>query len=283
GNIINLIKNIEDISFKEATTKAEHLLSEPDKFNLTKNDKNDELINSLPTQLSKLKEHAIHYDKTALPIKGTPAATYLTNKGINTENISSVSFNPAVYSSESKTTHPAMIATYIDKNKETQAIEITYLKEDGELADLTITKRILGDKSKHLIEINKESDLYPAVIIEGTENALKLNQTIDSELSVYTIDNLNNLKSIDTNIIDNQHIIIIDNNKLSEAVIDNIKESLEDKGIQVDIVKEDNLTINKQKVDSDNHLDRNDKDIFSTDNDINKQADIDLSINDKDK
>ncbi|MBD1576967.1 conjugative transfer relaxase/helicase TraI [Vibrio sp. S11_S32] len=289
GNLINLIKNIEDISFKDAIEKAENLLSEPDKFGIIKNDNNELLINTMPAQLSKLKEYAIHYNKTSTPIKDTPADTYLTNKGINTNNINSVSFNPSVYSSESKNTHPAMIATYIDKNNNAQAVEVTYLKDNGELADLNVNKRILGDKSKHLIEINKESELYPAVIIEGTENALSISQELNSNLSIYTIDNLNNLKATDINIINNHEVIIIDNNKLSEDVLENIKSSLEDKGVHVEIIKEDNLSLIDKNDRLDHNLDNNDKleqdlihkDDISTNKDTDK-LNSELSINDKD-
>ena len=177
-----------------------------------------------------------------------------------------------------------MIATYTDKEKNTQAIEITYLKENGERAELDIDKRILGNKSKHLIEIQDRSTLYPALIIEGTESALTLSQDVSRHYSIYSVDNLNHLKSLDTNIIDNQHLIIVHSDKLSPEVMDDIKLGLSEKGKHVESIDENQLNqLNQDHTPHQELPEYQRSDIKKEKDDLPSEKDMDLLLNDKDK
>ena len=254
----------------------------PDAHHLTANPHSDDLKAALPEKLSKLKAYAEHYDKTSQPIQGTLAETYLQRQGIETQTLSAVRFHDSVYSSESKQTHPAMIATYTDKEKNTQAIEITYLKENGERAELDIDQRILGNKSKHLVEIQDCNPHYPSVIIEGTEQALSISQKIKPDYSIYSIDNLNHLKSVDSQILNNHHVIIVDNKTLHKDVLDDIIHTLNEKGIQVDIIQEDKINTLISNIEKSDELNT---DVIKNHNDdkdtLNVHDDTSLSINDK--
>ena len=292
GSLINLIKDQEGIGFKEAVNKAEQFLNEPEKNQLTPNSNNETLLSTLPKRLSKLKEWAIHYDKTGSEINNTPAEKYLNAQGIDTNKIQSHSlqYHDSVYSSETKSTHPALIATYKDKEHNTQAVEMTYLTEQGEAANLNINKRILGNKSKHLIEVNDANHYHPALIVEGTEKALSTSQALNHQHAVYSIDNLNHLKSIDTNIIDNKHIIILDNNKLSPEILEDIKHHLNDKGIQVEIKTTEEMTIHSQEINPEHSQELNNKDhIPDINNELSDKEKApylyndEININDKEK
>ncbi|TKF82000.1 hypothetical protein, partial [Vibrio sp. F13] len=91
-----------------------------DKYQLTANPKHDQLLNTTPKHMAQFEERAKEYIQTSLPLTGTLAETYLNKLGIEHPKNDHVHFHQAVYSSEDKTFHPAMITNIHDKKGETK-------------------------------------------------------------------------------------------------------------------------------------------------------------------
>ncbi|WP_232613388.1 hypothetical protein [Photobacterium carnosum] len=74
--MLNLIMAAKSISFREAITLAETMLTHPEQHDLIKNEKHTMLLTTLHVQVSELKERAINYFEQGVEIKDTPASTY---------------------------------------------------------------------------------------------------------------------------------------------------------------------------------------------------------------
>lgn len=173
GTFVNLLMDKDNISYKEALFKLESILNEPKENNLVENKNNDELINQTQKKESKLEAMAATYSKQAQPIKNTVAEKYLTSIGIEKNN-TNLKFHPAVYSSEDKNTHPALIANVTDKNDKIKAIKITYLNDDGEKSDLQINPRSLGSVSGNKMDVITDENNKTTIITTNINDALSV-------------------------------------------------------------------------------------------------------------
>ena len=173
GSFVNLLMDKENISYKEALFKLESILNEPKENNLIENKNNDELVNQTQQKVSKLETRAIEYAKQAQPTKNTIAEKYLSSIGVKNDN-TNLKFHPAVYSSEDKNTHPALIANITDKNDNIKAIKITYLDDQGEKLDLNINPRNLGSASGNKTNIMFDENNKTTVITTDISDALSV-------------------------------------------------------------------------------------------------------------
>ncbi|MGR5318421.1 DUF7146 domain-containing protein, partial [Vibrio mediterranei] len=131
GSLINLMMSHKEISYKDAMNEAHKMINEPDKYQLEENNKHDKLLATTPRHIAQFEERAKEYVEQSLPIDGTLAQRYLNRLGVNNIENDNVKYHPAVYSSEDKSFHPAMLTNIHNKQGETKAIEVTYLDGEG--------------------------------------------------------------------------------------------------------------------------------------------------------
>lgn len=240
GNLINLIMTQKDIGYKEAVTLAASYLSDPEAANLTKNEHHDKLTETLPKQMSKLKEWAEKYWDKGQDINNTPAQKYLENEtGNNVYNLDDVKFHPKVYSSESENTHPAIISKLSNNKNELQAIEIIYLNEQGEKADLKVDTRLLGLKSGNSIKLHEGHNTEISAITVGITAGIALKQNNPHDVEIITINNLNDARNVNTESL-RENIILITNgiDIESNKLITEITDKLEGKGHTVSVISQ---------------------------------------------
>ncbi|MGR5187332.1 conjugative transfer relaxase/helicase TraI [Photobacterium damselae] len=241
GNLVNLIMSAKSFSFKEAVNFAEQILTEPEKYNLIKNEKHDKLVDTLPKQVSELKERAISYFTQGVEIKDTIANTYINNQTYHDfESHPALRFHENVYSSETKSTHPALLAALTNNKGEIEAIEITYLNKDGDLADnLNTPKRLMGNKSGHGVVLNDGTSPNISVIAIGTENGIALLGANTHDVDIVAVNNAHDIRTLNTQQLREQIIIMASENQLSnQNLIADITEKLTAQGHSVSIVKE---------------------------------------------
>ncbi|PMH26534.1 conjugative transfer relaxase/helicase TraI, partial [Vibrio lentus] len=161
GALINLIMSHKEMNYKTAMNEAHKMLNEPNKYQLEENSKHDKLLNTTPRHIAQFEERAKDYINQSLPMDNTLAQTYLNKLGVNNIENNQVKFHPAVYSSEDRSLHPAMLTNIHNKEGETKAIEVTYLDTQGNKdTSLNINPRTLGTKSKQLTQFH-QGDLRP--------------------------------------------------------------------------------------------------------------------------
>ncbi|MGR5116251.1 conjugative transfer relaxase/helicase TraI [Photobacterium damselae] len=241
GNLVNLIMSAKSFSFKEAVSFAEQILTEPDKHNLIKNEKHDKLVDSLPKQVSELKERAISYFAQGVDIKDTIANTYINNQTYHDfESHPALRFHDQVYSSETKSTHPALLAALTNNKGDIEAIEITYLNKDGDLADnLKTPKRLMGNKSGHGIVLNDGTLPNISIIAVGTENGIALLGANTHDVDIVSVNNAHDIRTLNTEQLREQIIIMASESQLSnQNLISEITDKLTAQGHSVSIVKE---------------------------------------------
>ena len=209
GNGINLIMAVEYIGFKDALLHADTLLNQTKDSPLTLNPNHEKLTNTTPKFISELEARARQYQQEATPIKGTIAQEYLRNKGIIIDDHPSIKFHPKVYSSETRSNYPAIISTIENNKGESNAIEITYLDNKGNTADLNIEKRVLGTKTKSNIVINEGSNTNISIITTTIEDALLINQHNNKDIDINTVNNKNDIQIMDKNTLRDNIIIVL--------------------------------------------------------------------------
>ena len=203
-------------------------MSEPDKYNLVKNPQHEELANAIPIKQSQLEARAKQYFNEAKPLDGTLAQSYLNKQGINVGDHDNLRYHPAVFSSETRKTYPALIANITNDKSETKAVEITYLdKNNTDIAGLKINKRILGSKSGNSIDINKGSNTNYSIVAVGIENALKLNNDNKAGADIIALNNNNDVKTFKTDGLRENVIIVLDSNNQQDTT--KLANDLEDK------------------------------------------------------
>jgi len=94
GSLINLIMTTEKCNFKTALLKADAMLSEPEKYNLTETPNHEQLTNTIPIKQSQLEARAKQYFSEAKSLTNTPAQTYLNQQGIDIIQHDNVRFHP---------------------------------------------------------------------------------------------------------------------------------------------------------------------------------------------
>lgn len=213
GSLINLIMLKENCNFKEALFKADAMLAEPEKFDLTKNDKHQQLKDSTPIKQSQLEARALQYYNESKPLSNTPAELYLKQLGIVANDNDNVRFHNDVYSSETRKTYPALIANITNNKGETKAVEVTYLDNDGnQPANLKVAKRILGSKSGNHTSINKANNTNYSIIAVGVENALIINSQNKDNADIIALTNNNDAKTIKLTELRDNVIVVLDKN-----------------------------------------------------------------------
>lgn len=270
GSLINLIMSREDINYKEALTHADKLLNDKDKYGLSENPNHEKLTKTLTDRTAKFVGYAKEYWHQSVPIKGTPVEEFLNSRELNANENTNIRFHPAVYSSETKSTYPAMLTNIHNKEKETQGIEITYLNNDGTLADLGITSRTLGNKSGNYTEFHQGKDLNTSIITNTLYEAFNIKKSTNGEFDIYILNSPKDITKMPDEELRQRIIVALEGkNNVSRTQIDKIKSALSNKNISFidgrdvekeiknealnyykEILKED-LNINSQKTNND--------------------------------
>ncbi|WP_305810563.1 conjugative transfer relaxase/helicase TraI [Photobacterium leiognathi] len=240
GHTINLIMMSQNMTFKEAVNLAEQMLSNPDNFNLIENKQHDKHLNTLPKQVRELKQRAITYFNSGKDIKDTPANRYLNHHTFHDiDTHSQLRYHDAVYSPETQSPHPALLAGLTNNKGELEAVEITYLTKTGELANLNTTKRVMGNTSGHGIVLNKGADSTISVIAIGLENGVSLMGVNNHDINIIAVNNAHDLRVLDTRHLREQIIIMANQSQLPhQALIEDITHKLVEQGHNISIITE---------------------------------------------
>jgi hypothetical protein len=248
--------------------EAHNMLNKPDKYQLTANPKHDQLLNTTPKHMARFEERAKEYIQTSQPLTGTLAETYLNKFGIEHPKNDHVHFHQAVYSSEDKTFHPAMITNIHDKKGETKAIEVTYLDGQGnkDLA-LDINPRILGTKSKKITRFHQGSDLHTTIISTSIENAFIINQAHQGQYDIINVNHKNDIQNISTDEIRQNVVIVLSqgNTDLNPNNVEKIMANFSGRNIQF-VSPDDMLEEIKQGIEQYHQQTHQQKEEFDTPN-----------------
>ncbi|MEZ9292391.1 conjugative transfer relaxase/helicase TraI [Vibrio lentus] len=242
GSLINLMMSYKKINYKEAMKEAHNILNDPEKYQLTANPKHDQLLNTTPKHMAQFEERAKEYIQTSQPLTGTLAETYLNKLGIEHPKNDHVHFHQAVYSSEDKTFHPAMITNIHNKKGETKAIEVTYLDGQGNKDPaLDINPRTLGTKSKQMTQFHQGSDLHTTIISTSIENAFIINQAHQGQYDIINVNHKNDIQNISTDELRQNIVIVLSqgNTDLNPNNIEKIMANFSDRDIH--FVSPDNM------------------------------------------
>ncbi|MCD9554507.1 conjugative transfer relaxase/helicase TraI [Photobacterium carnosum] len=240
GNMINLIMASKSISFREAITLAETMLTHPEQHDLIKNEKHATLLTTLPVQVSELKERAINYFEQGVDIKDTPASTYINNQTYHdVESHTALRYHDNVYSSETKSTHPALLTSLTNNKGDIEAVEITYLTPQGDIANLNTQKRLMGNKSGHAMVLNEGTLPNISVIAIGIENGIALMGANQHDVDIIAVNNPHDLRTVNTQTLREHIIIMASNSQLSnQALIHDITHKLTEQGHSISLVTE---------------------------------------------
>jgi len=233
GNGINLIMANKNLCFKDALTYADKLVNNPKKTPLSINKNHEKLLNTAPKIFSELEGRARQYQQESTPLTGTIAQHYLRQNGIDIERHPNITFHPNVYSSETRITHPAIISKLENALGESKSIEITYLDDKGNAAELSLNKRVLGTKTGANIHVNEGTNTNISIVTTTIEDALLINQNNPKDIDINTVNNKNDLQSLDKNTLRDNIIIVLDSkgDALNENNITKIMENLNDKNL----------------------------------------------------
>ncbi|MDC5870574.1 conjugative transfer relaxase/helicase TraI [Vibrio europaeus] len=245
GALINLLMSRENINYKAALYQADKLIDDKDKYGLSENPAHDQLTQTLTDKTAKFIGYAKEYWNQSIPIKGTPAETLLNSKAFNTEEKTNIRFHPAVYSSETQATYPAMLTHIHDKRKRTQGIEITYLKSDGSLADLGVISRTLGYKAGNYTEFHQGKEANTSIITNTLYEAFNIQKATNGKFDIYIVNNPKDIVKMPDEELRQRVIIALESKEaVSGYHIDKIKSALSNKTLSFidgkDIQKEMN-------------------------------------------
>jgi hypothetical protein len=216
GSLINLMMSHKEMTYKEAMNEAHNMLNEPEKYQLEENSKHEKLRQSTPRHIAQFEERAKEYVQSSQPITGTLAQTYLNKLGIEYPKSEQVFFHQAVYSSEDKSFHPAMITNIHNKEGETKAIEVTYLDHQGNKDNkLDINPRTLGTKSKNMTHFHQGNDLHTTIISTSIEQSFLINQHFQGKYDIINVNHKNDIQNLSSDEL-RQNVIIA----LSQGNID---------------------------------------------------------------
>jgi len=244
GTLISLIMNKEGLSYKDALFKADTLLSEPDKHQLTINPQHEQLKATVPLKQSQLEARAQQYFNDGMPVTNTLAQTYLdTNPNRPFKDNDSIRYHPRVYSSETRSTHPALIAKLETPDNQIKGISVTYLNDaTGDISDLKINKRVLGTKSGNHIPINEGIQADYSILAVGIENALLINDNNPTNTDIIAVTNNNDCRTVNTDNLRENIIIVLnqENTEISQHLIDDIISKVEHEGKHATIIEPNN-------------------------------------------
>ncbi|CAK3303595.1 Conjugative transfer relaxase/helicase TraI [Vibrio crassostreae] len=242
GSLINLMMSHQAINYKEAMNEAHKMLNEPEKYQLEENSKHEKLLNTTPRHIAQFEERAKEYISQSLPMDGTLAQTYLNKLGVNNIASHHVKFHPAVYSSEDKSLHPAMLTNIHNKEGETKAIEVTYLDIQGNKEkSLNINPRTLGTKSKQLTHFHQGENLNTTIISTSIENSFLIRDQTQGQIDIINVNQKNDIQNISTDEL-RQNIIIVLNHGNHDLNPNNIEKIVENfNGRDIQFMSDDNL------------------------------------------
>ncbi|MEZ9292272.1 conjugative transfer relaxase/helicase TraI [Vibrio lentus] len=242
GSLINLMMNHKAISYKEAMNEAHKMLNAPEKYQLEENSKHEKLLSTTPRHIAQFEERAKEYISQSLPMDGTLAQTYLNRLGVNNIENHHVKFHPAVYSSEDKSLHPAMLTNIHNKKGETKAIEVTYLDTQGNKEkNLDINPRTLGTKSKQLTHFHQGENLNTTIISTSIENSFLILDKTQGQIDIIHVNHKNDIQNISTDEL-RQNIIIVLNHGNHDLTPNNIEKIVENfNGRDLQFMSDDNI------------------------------------------
>ncbi|MDC5808794.1 conjugative transfer relaxase/helicase TraI [Vibrio europaeus] len=253
GTLINLLMSREAINYKAALYHADKLINDKDKCGLSENPAHDQLTQTLTDRTAKFIGYAKEYWNQSIPLKGTPAEILLNSKDFNTEGKINIRFHPAVYSSETQSTYPAMLTHIHDRKKRTQGIEITYLQSDGDLADLGVISRTLGCKSGNYTEFHHGKEANTSIITNTLYEAFNIQKATNGEFDIYIVNNPKDIVKMPDEELRQRVIIALESKEtVSGYHFDKIKSALSNKVLSFiegkDIQKEmKNAALNHHK------------------------------------
>ncbi|MCG6230275.1 conjugative transfer relaxase/helicase TraI [Vibrio furnissii] len=213
GNMINFLMVQKSIGYADAVELAAKMTEKPDDYQLQENEKHSELVSALPKEQARLVEYAHKYSEQSTNIDGTLAQRYIESLGASIEDLDSKSlrFHPAVYSSETKQTYPAMVARFENEHGALQGIEITYLNEHGLSHDtLSINHRVLGIKSGNTISVVANENPIGTLLVANTELAIALSDSYPN-YDVMSVHTNADLRNIDTTDLHSNIIAVLNN------------------------------------------------------------------------
>ncbi|PHN85730.1 conjugative transfer relaxase/helicase TraI [Vibrio splendidus] len=242
GALINLIMSHKEMNYKTAMNEAHKMLNEPNKYQLEENSKHDKLLNTTPRHIAQFEERAKDYINQSLPMDNTLAQTYLNKLGVNNIENNQVKFHPAVYSSEDRSLHPAMLTNIHNKEGETKAIEVTYLDTQGNKdTSLNINPRTLGTKSKQLTQFHQGENLNTTIISTSIENSFLIRDQTQGQIDIINVNHKNDIQNISTYEL-RQNIIIVLNHGNHELIPNNIEKTVQNfNGRDIQFMSDDNL------------------------------------------
>ncbi|MEZ8107082.1 conjugative transfer relaxase/helicase TraI [Vibrio cortegadensis] len=250
GGLLNLLMSTQGINYRDALTEADKLIHSPEKYELEENPHHDKLKSSTPKHIAKFETRAKDYYEQAIPVSGTLGERYLQTFINESSNLSSdnIKYHSSVYSSETKSVHPAILMNIHDKNGETKAVEITYLNGQGEQADVDINKRTMGNKSGNFTVLNHGDDLNTTIITTSLEEGLTAQKITNSEFDIITTTNHHDIQKISNDEL-RQHVIIAVDGKIEDvpaATINKIVESLKQSTVHLTSIEELTACIDKE-------------------------------------
>ena len=191
-------------------------------------------MNTTPKHVAQFEQRAKDYLQQSQEIKGTLVEKYLNKLGVKEAQNDNVRFHPAVYSSEDKAFHPAMIANIHNQQGETRAIEITYLDHQAHKAlDMDVNPRVLGTKSKQMTLFNQGQDLNTTIISTGIEQSFIINEQTQGQFDIINVNQKNDIQNISSDDIRQNVIILLTNQNLDlnphniEKIVENFSKNCE--------------------------------------------------------
>lgn len=233
GSIVNLLMDKQKLSYRDALYELDYQLRDPEKHNLMFNHQHEKLENTLPQSAQNSINTAIKIASNSISIQGTIAQTYLEKNGADGEDISSLKYNDSVWTRENGQTYPALISEITNSANEVSGIEIRYLSNDGNLADLNTPIRTLGSRSENSIVLN-ESESNTTVITSDVIDGLRVVNTT-KDVNVISTANLYDVTKLDTETLKDNIILVLSetNNQHNNDLLNRILEHFKDKNLEI--------------------------------------------------
>jgi Ti-type conjugative transfer relaxase TraA len=276
GNLIDLIKETENLGFKDALKfAATHYCSKAQSDAELKQMDNQEKYNSksIPQNDDKNNTHKIlGMYKGSQEIKGTLAEKYLRIER-NIENSflpKDLRFHPTFIDPSSQTKHPAFISFARNAEGNISAAQVVYLDQEGKKAskeNVSVTKRSFGSVKDSFVTLQHGKKHQPVLITEGIETALSVKEgnvqgTILASLGIA------NMLNVANQFKDRKIILCADNDgkgTIAQTTLEEGAQKLKNQGFDVTI-----LMPPKEKSDFNDLLKENGKkeiqEIFYTNN-----------------
>lgn len=235
GSLLNLIMTYQGLEYPAAMHQAHRLLEEPERYQLMANPRHDELIGATPKPRETYAQRAKAYWQDSQSVTDTLAQAYLNHAGVNAPDNEHVRFHPAVYSSEDRLTHPAMLTRLHDQQGHLQAVSVTYLDAFGSKNPaLTLNPRVLGRQSKHLTWFHHGQDTVTTLISTSVEHAFLMVQDTQGQYDVLHVPHHQDIANIPADEVRQRVIIVLaqQDQALSPIHIDKIVEAFSTSKVQ---------------------------------------------------